>query len=426
MRLRIRLGTAVADSALASLATFTVGIYAARALTLEELGAYGVVFAASFILGSSTITQLVYTPFEIELVEEPSRRQLAAMDRTTTVGAAIGLPIALLAVAIAAIVVPDVSTSTRFALATGGVAVAVLSPAQDHVRRVLHQAGSSMAAFSVSAVQLGVAVSVIAAMTTIGIEPVWIPLTALGLANTFSLTVGTVLCAGVASGADAARPPLRDTLDVGRWLVAATQSEQAAGFIAVASLAVIAGSAEAGQFEAARQLAQPLFVLSSGLQAILRPRVIRTTRQGSPKAADRDLLLLVAMLAISAAILAVTIGGDWAWNPLASAIPNAYARDGLLLALLGVSVLIYTMPLIAVQLVALGRQRSLAWIGGTTQFAYLAVAVGLASRLGAMAMPLGALVYVVIWLARARRATRSGPVGVGPASAGPVAAPVTE
>ena len=82
---------AVGDSALASMATFVIGLYVCAVLSLEELGAYGVMFVSTFVLASATVTQLFFTPVEVDLVERDPDAQLAAVARSV-VGAGAGSP----------------------------------------------------------------------------------------------------------------------------------------------------------------------------------------------------------------------------------------------------------------------------------------------------------------------------------------------
>ena len=65
--MRRRLVTGVADSMIASLATFLIGAYAARQLDLTELGAYGLLFAVSLVIASGVMAQGYHLPIEVLL-----------------------------------------------------------------------------------------------------------------------------------------------------------------------------------------------------------------------------------------------------------------------------------------------------------------------------------------------------------------------
>jgi hypothetical protein len=66
-RARRLLPAGLLDAGLASLASFVVGVYAARFLPASELGAYALFFTA-FLLAAVVPAQLILTPAEIAAV----------------------------------------------------------------------------------------------------------------------------------------------------------------------------------------------------------------------------------------------------------------------------------------------------------------------------------------------------------------------
>jgi hypothetical protein len=89
----------------------------------------------------------------------------------------------------------------------------VTSPLQDHIRRLLHQAGWSFGAALVSLLQLAVVLTCVVAFHTAGLTALYIPPLALGTANLLSLAAGVVLARRRAGPGPAA--PIR--LDRATW-----------------------------------------------------------------------------------------------------------------------------------------------------------------------------------------------------------------
>lgn len=426
--LRASLAAAITDSAFSSLATFVVGLFAAHQLPLEELGGYGILFVAAFALGSTASTQLYFTPVEVAYVERPPGAQLDAVRRSVAVGLLFAVPIGLVVTAVGMAVIPELAWSDRLAIGAGAFGVAVLSPTQDHVRRVLHQSARSPRAMQVSAVQLAVAVSAVAAMVALGVDPLFVPFSALALANAVSLGAG-LLFAHLDRGTRSSRPPaVRSVLRLGYLLLVSTGSEQLGAFIGVAMLGVISGATAVGQFEAARQLSQPMYVLSTGLQSVIRPRVMRTARHADRPGALRYTGIYAATLGMCGLGYALVAGVDWPGNPVARAFPNAFTQAGLLPALIVGAAVAFMIPLLSYQAISTGHERELVRISLTNQVIYLGVIALAAPSLAALALPLASLLYSVTWCLRFRPVMRriygprrraaassdpSGPSGLG-------------
>jgi O-antigen/teichoic acid export membrane protein len=422
--LRRSLAAAIADSGFSSLATFAVGLFAAHRLPLDQLGGYGILFVAAFALGSTASNQLYFTPVEIAYVDRSAGDQLDAVKRSVGVGLLFTVPIGLLVTAVGMLVIPELPWSDRLTIGVGAMGVAVLSPTQDHVRRILHQASRSPRAMQVSAVQLVVAVAALATMVGLHVDPLFIPFSALALANAVSLCAGLLFARLDGGGGTSRPPPARSLLRLGYLLLVSTGSEQLGAFIGVALLGAISGATAVGQYEAARQLSQPMYVLSTGLQSVIRPRVMRAARHADRAAAKRDTGIYAATLGVCGIGYAFVAGIDWPGNPIARVFPNAFTQTGLLPALILAATVTFMIPLLAYQAISTGHARELVRLSLTNQVFYLGSIALLAPHFGALAVPIGTLLYATTWCARFRpvlsRIYAPGPskalVAAGPAS----------
>jgi O-antigen/teichoic acid export membrane protein len=416
---------AVGDSAFSSLASFAIGLYALRVLTLEELGAYGVLFIATFVLASATVTQLYFTPVEVDLVDHPADSQLTALARSACRGLPLTAAIGLLSTAIGLLVIPELSVGTRLLLGVGAFGVSIFSPTQDHVRRILHQTGHSAAALAVSATQLVAAAGTLTLLATTDMARAGLPFAALAAANATSLGLGLVL-AHTRRTAPAARPapvPMASVLRLGWWLLLSSQAEQLSGFVGIAILGNLAGAVAVGQYEAARQLAQPLFVLSTGMQGVFRPRMMAATRRADRAAALRLSRAYVAALTLAGVVAIAAVGLPWSGNPLARFFPKAFEHGWVYGALLAASTFAFAIPNFAFQAIAARRERSLVTLTSTTSLVYVGLVALLARPLGPLALPLASLGNSAVWLLRFRPLFRS--IFAGPAlGQSPVAGPL--
>jgi O-antigen/teichoic acid export membrane protein len=259
----------------------------------------------------------------------------------------------------------------------------------------------------VSVVQLAVALAALGAAAAAGVAPLWVPFTALALANVVSLAVGAALAWHDGSRARRPPPPARSLARLGGWLVLSTQGEQIAGFAAAALLGALAGAASVGQFEAARQLAQPLFVVSVGVQSVLRPRVMAAARAGDEAEGRRYSLVFAAVVVACGATYALVAGVPWPGNPLVALFPNAFELRGMVTAFVLASTLAFVLPILAVQAIAAGRHRDIVRINLTNHAVYLVCVVALARSVGALAIPIASALYCVLWLVRFRPVMRA-------------------
>ena len=318
----------VFDAGLSSLATFGVGFFAIRTLEPAVLGAYSLVATALFLMGLFP-TQLVFTPLEIQALSVSARYRPRLLARTIPLGLAPALLAAVLT-PVWVLFAPRTPRDVAIALTITGTICAFASPIQDHIRRVLHLGGVSWAAATVSAVQLAGAGGAILSMSLTGTPAAWIPLGALAGANVLSSLVGLVLAWRV--GARGGTPEdfdLSTAVRAGRTLVLVAFMPASAEFLAAAVVSHVAGAAMLGYAEAARVVGQPVWVLATGVAAVMAPQAMAAARERRLGDARR-LARRQARLIGAVGILYILIAGYvWPWNPLARLLPNAYALTGM-------------------------------------------------------------------------------------------------
>jgi hypothetical protein len=377
MRLRTALPAGVVDAGLASLATFVVGLVAATRLDAAALGAYALFFTA-FLLAAVIPAQLLLLPVEINALDLP------ASDRTRVVGRSLGLALplsavtAIVTVAVAAFLTRGLSADVVTPLALGAAGSAILSPLQDHVRKMFHLAGTSWRAALMSCLQLAGASAAIGLLTLGGAAPPWIPLTALAAANAVSLTGGLFLRRCGPASAVVPMLRLRPLLVQGRLLLVVGGVPVVATFVVAAMVTRLAGPEPLGFAEAARVLCQPLLVLSMGLGAVIGPRSMESGARHDSVQAQRyatAFMLLMGAATIPYAVLTVS---PWTRGSLAAVLPGAYAVPGLiLLTLLGNALYGIVTPYRS-ELMGARRERGLAGVevAGATGQCLVAVAAG--------------------------------------------------
>jgi len=384
VRLRRAVPAGLLDAGCASLATFAVGLQAARALPADVLGAYALFFSA-FLLAAVVPTQLLLIPAEIAALAAPRAHRAQLLRQSWRLGGPASAGAAVVATASAALAAAA-ERDVVVALAVSAAACAWLSPLQDHVRRTLHLAGASWRAAIVSAAQLLGVVVALLALAASGVAPVWQPFGALALANAASLAVGFGL--GRAGGDELPRLSLPPLLRSGRWLLLAELAPTGAGFGSSVVITHLAGAAALGHAEAARIVAQPVFVLAVGLSAVLGPRSMEAAAAGSRRAADRIALPFWGVLAAAGGAYGLAASQSWPHSPLVALVPQAYVLGGGLVALWVVAHLLLgaAFPLRS-ELLGAGRESAAA------RGAVAAAAVQLATSLsapwtGAAARPL--------------------------------------
>jgi hypothetical protein len=395
MRLRAAVPAGVVDAGFASLATFVVGLVAATRLDAAELGAYALFFTA-FLLASVIPAQLLLLPVEINALDLP------APDRTKLIGRSLRLTLPFSAVTAtvtasgAAILTHGVSAEVVTPLAIGAAGSALLSPLQDHVRKMFHLAGASWRAALMSALQLAGVLIAVGLLSLAGVAAPWIPLTALTAANAGSLGGGLLLRRVTKGTVDGLR--LRPLLLQGRMLLAVGGVPVVATFAVAAMVTRLAGPEPLGWAEAARILCQPLLVLAMGLGAVIGPRSMESGAQLNFHQARRysnAFLLLMGAVTVPYGVLTMS---PWTRDALATVFPGAYAVPGLiLLTLVGNVVYGIVMPYRS-ELLGARRERGLAGVevAGAAGQCLVAVAAGV---LHAYARPTATLVQGAVRLA---------------------------
>jgi O-antigen/teichoic acid export membrane protein len=384
------------DAGLASLATLSMGLYAVRSLHGPELGAYALFFAA-FSLAAVVPAQLVLIPAQNAAIREaPQHARLGLLDQTWRLGSPVAIPATLAATA-TALVVAEGPPATIRPLALTSAVCACVSPLQDHVRRTLHLSGLSWMAAAVSLIQLASILGYLAGFGLIGVPAAWRPFGALALANLTSLLAGSAPMCRRREAAALPRHTLAWLIGSGRWLLGVEVSTAGAMFISSALVSRLAGPEDLGLAEAARVVAQPVFVVAVGLAATLGPRLIESGAAGDEGAAKRIARPFRAVVLAVGLLYGVITAVAWPGNPLAGLVPSAYAVPFL------VSVTVVAMTVVGLvftrrsELIGGGRERVLLRVSIVAAALQSATALT-APWTGAFARPLGVVMFGITLL----------------------------
>jgi hypothetical protein len=274
-------------------------------------------------------------------------------------------------------------------LATTGMTLLV-SPTQDHVRRMLHIAGRSWSAALISACQLVAIVVALIAFQLTGIAAAWIPFSALGVANVASLSLGVLLVGLPQQARSFESVRAIDLFESGRWLFVADFIPQAASLAAASLIAFLAGTDELGFAEAARVVAQPVVVASMGIGAVVNPHAMEAGARGLRASGSKVTKVHMSLIASLGTAYVLVAGFDWVGNPLATLIPTAYAVGWLVPLSIAANMINGLSPPLRGQLIGGLREVSITRIEAMSVTPQLAVA-GTAGVLGAFALPAGSL-----------------------------------
>ena len=383
----------VTDAGLSSLATFVAGIFASRYLDPATLGAYALVFSAS-VVAAIIPTQLFFVPGETAAIALPDDTRLLAMRRTLLLGGGTNV-VAALAVSLAWLIIPGtIPAAAVAALVITGCACALVSPIQDHVRRMLHLSGRSGVAALLSWIHAVVVIGTIAVAMSIEVAPEWIPFGALGAGNIVSLLVGVAM-SRLDDSREAPAFTAAQLAVAGRWLLVVGLLAPGTAFLVATIVAHVSGPATLGYSEACRQVAQPLLVFATGLSTVIGPRLTAAAQERSSTRARRSTrTFFVLMATVGVPYLLIAGRAGW-WNPLATLLPNAYAIPGLVLATLAANVLNGLNFSQRAELLGAGEARTLARVevGGNV------LRIGVAAMAGALqsfAIPVGLIVLGVV------------------------------
>lgn len=316
------------DAGMASLATFLTGLAAVNLLSDIDRGVYAVFFAA-FIAAAVVPQFLIHTPYEIAIVNRPVEERLTDV----VAGIRLGMgPTVLSYGAIAGAALATASQTTpevTVALSVTACAALLVSPAQDHVRRLLHIARRSWSSTSMSALQLVMVAVGIVGLRALGAPDAWIPFGALALANVATLGLGLFLTLPGRRASTSSPLTFRELAASGRWLLATAFAPRVALLVGSVMIVYLAGAEAMGFAESARVTAQPVLVVGTGLSAVLGPRGMEAAiGRNLPRARRHHRAYLGLVAALGLVYLAVA-GTPWSFNPMQSLVPSAYVVEGL-------------------------------------------------------------------------------------------------
>ncbi len=266
--IRKLLPAGVVDAGIASIASFAAGLTGVNLLTDVDRGVYGVFFTA-FMLGGIIVSELIYVPAQVVAVAAKKPERLGTIPQALRLGLGPTAGGALIAVAAGLLTIDETSTEVVVALVITTATTITFSPMQNHVRKMLHIAERSWDAARVSIVQLVVVAAAIGLLVNTDVHRAWIPFGSLAIANIASLSFGRLIVGGTGARPATIRLRFRELATSGKWLVVRASAPAAFAFLAANVLVELAGSVAYGHAEAARQVAQPIIVLATGLVAVL-------------------------------------------------------------------------------------------------------------------------------------------------------------
>jgi O-antigen/teichoic acid export membrane protein len=417
MRLRHALPAGLLDAGFASLARLAIGIYAARALTVSDLGAYALFFSA-FVFASVVPMQFVLVPAELATLPAARRERLALLRQSLRIGMPVSVATALVAT-VAAALGAEAPTRVLWPLALTMTACAALTPLQEHVRRVLHLAGISWHAAVVSLIQLGCVVLALLLLERAQTPAIWRPFGALTIATVVSLAAGLLLTRRRQPASTLPRYQVSDLMRSGRWLLAIEAVTAGATFLASIIVSRLDTLEALGYAEAARIVGQPIFVLASGLAVVLYPRAMEAGASRDRAAARHVARPYTVLLAIVGLVYGVLTAVPWWGNPLAGLVPRAYVVAGLVPVTVA-SFVLFGLPIMPrSELTGARRERVLPQVGLIAGVLQCAAALS-AVWIGSFARPLGVALFGVVLLLGYGYHQRQvyGAGGLGPSDAG--------
>lgn len=368
----MKLSAGVIDAGASSLATFLAALVAARTLTAAEMGAYALVFAA-WTLATQVPSQLIYASAEAKLVSvDPGLRSahLAANLRHSLPWSAVAL---LCVLGVMFLIPSDVPMTSAFNLSITGAVAAVLAPAQEHARQLLHLDGANWSAAWVSVARVILVGVGLASAVWWGVPVTLAPLGALAVAD------GLCLLAVVIMARPRGSVPVvydaRRLLEIGSWLLVSAMASPVAGFVVNLVLAQTVSSSSLGIADKARIAAQPILVLGVGLSAVLRAGSMRAALDLDRKVADTLNRRFQILMAASVAVVLLISITPTPFNVIEMVIPDAFVEPGLMqLSVLAAAANAWVM-LRRHEVIALGDTRRVAVIEGWSSLARLPVAL---------------------------------------------------
>lgn len=323
-----RLPAGVADAAFASLATFAAGLSAVNLFNDVDRGVYAIFFTA-FGLGVVLPWDLILIPAEVNAVSFPVEDRMRRARDTLR----IGIPMAMLgsvAIGIAALISRSLThPDVLWGLTVTAAITTVLSPLQDHMRRLLHIAELNWQAAAVSGVQFAGVVVSLGVMLLLDAPVAVMPFGSLAIANALSLATGLIL--GDVRHQEPLDEPLRfrTLAREGRWLLTQALVPNISHFAVATIVADLAGAEALGYAEAARVVAQPVLVLATGLTAVLAPRAMEAAMHHDVDSARHTRNVYLLIMTGGGILYLAAAAAPWVLNPMQHLVPAAYTVSGL-------------------------------------------------------------------------------------------------
>jgi O-antigen/teichoic acid export membrane protein len=393
-----RLPAGVVDAAFASLATFAAGLSAVTLFNDIDRGVYALFFTA-FGLGVVIPWELILVPAEVDAVSYPVEDRMRRARDTLRLGVPMAM-LGCLAIIIAAFLSRSLTdTQVVLGLTLTAAATTVLSPLQDHMRRLLHIAELNWQAATVSGVQLFGVVASLGVMRLLNTPVAVLPFGSLAIANAISLATALVL------GDVRHQRPLEEPLvfrvlaKQGRWLVTQALIPSVAHFAVAAIVAGLAGAQVLGYAEAARVVAQPVLVLATGLTAVLAPRAMEAAMARDIVSARHTRRIYLSIMAGGGVLYLAAAATPWVGNPMKYLVPAAYIVSGLVAVTILANLIAAAMYLDINELVGARKARPMAIVAILTS-PILVFAALTARTTEAFARPVGRLVRnaaQVVW-----------------------------
>lgn len=394
------LGSGQLDAGFAALAGFFAGALAVRYLSPEELGVYSLLFLA-FGVVTQIPTQLILSPAEVLIAHSPMSVRLGSMKWSLPRGFVVSGASCLMVAAGPLPLIGEVDLQRLLPMIITGATFTLVSPLQDHVRRVMHTAERSGLASMISLVNLGVTVAAGFALLQLG--PLWAPFGSMTVGNIVSLLAAVLVIRRRPMGQP---PSTRDLTSIGRYLLLVGLANSGGGYLSATIVGWIAGPAALGFLEAARLVARPAQVSATGLNSALGPRIMVASANSDEQRISR--LSRIFYLSVAAVGLCYTliVATPIGWDLPRSLFPTAYEVGGLLAAtLIAQTMTSFTRPMQA-QLLGLRGETSLALIEFQSQVSGLAATMS-ALWVGAFAYPIadsvGAGLKMTLYARRLRR-----------------------
>lgn len=389
-----RIPAGIADAAFASLATFAAGLSAVTLFNDVDRGVYALFFTA-FQLGVVLPWDLILIPAEVNAVSYPLADRMRRAPDTLRLGFRTSL-VGSLAILVAALLARDLtSTEVLATLVITAMITTILSPLQDHMRRLLHISDRSWQAATMSMVQFGVVAVSLTVMWLVDAPVALMPFGSLALANACSLTVGVIL--GDVIHQEPLPEPLRfwELAREGKWLLAQAIIPSSAHFAVAAIVAALAGAEVLGYAEAARVVSQPVLVFATGLTAVLAPRAMRAAMDVDLAAAQHARRVYLGLVGLAGVAYLAVASTDWVLNPMGYIVPAAYTVSGLVAAMIIANMTTAALYLDTNELLGARKARELSLVSIVLSPILVAVAFT-AGQIGAFAVPLGRILRNIV------------------------------